>query len=167
MGTQSLFSRIHKRLASLSNWRRLIQDWYLDRRFGSINPTAPLGRRGEQVAARELRRKGLQIIAESESDRAGEIDLIALRKKPRLMVFVEVKTLSTTRPGHPADRVDENKQARITRAALRYLKRKRLLGIPCRFDVVAIWWPREEPQPTRIEHIESAFDATGVDAFFG
>ncbi|MEO9590800.1 YraN family protein [Rhodopirellula bahusiensis] len=144
-----------------------LRQWYNDHRFGAIDDHAQLGKRGEQVAAQLLRRKGLQVIAESESDRAGEIDLIALRKHPRLMVFVEVKTLSTSRPGHPADRVDENKQARITRAALRYLKRKKLLGIPCRFDVVAVWWPRDEPRPTRVEHYESAFDAVGIDSFFG
>lgn len=139
---------------------------FLDWRYGTIDASAPLGRRGEQAAARLLRQKGLQVIAESESDRAGEIDLIALRSRPRLIVFVEVKTLSTTLPGHPADRVDDKKQARVTRAALRYLKRKGLLGIACRFDVVAVWWPRDRDHATRIEHYESAFDATGVDGFF-
>jgi putative endonuclease len=158
--------RVPPAFSWLASHARRWQEWYIDRRFGAIDDDAPLGRRGEQVAARLMRRKGLQVIAESESDRAGEIDLIALRKRPRMIVFTEVKTLSTTRPGHPADRVDENKQARITRAALRYLKRNQLLGVACRFDVVAVWWPREEPHPTRVEHYESAFDAVGLDSFF-
>ncbi|WDQ17997.1 YraN family protein [Rhodopirellula sp. P2] len=158
--------RVPRALAWITSHAQRWHEWYIDQRFGAIDDDAPLGRRGEQVAARLLRRKGLQVIAESESDRAGEIDLIAIRKRPRLMVFVEVKTLSTTRPGHPADRVDENKQARITRAALRYLKRQKLLGVACRFDVVAVWWPGDEPRPTRIEHYESAFDAAGIDSFF-
>ncbi|SMP65336.1 putative endonuclease [Neorhodopirellula lusitana] len=136
-----------------------LYDRYLDWRYGTFDPQARLGRRGEQVAARHLRIKGLRVIAESESDRGGEIDVIAMDVKRRLIVFVEVKTLATRRPGHPADRVDENKQARIARAAMRYLKRKKLLGTPCRFDVIAVWWPTDEAQPTRIEHYESAFDS--------
>ena len=140
--------------------RRLAKRWD-DWRYGTVDPDAPLGRRGEQHAARLLRRKGVLIVAESESDRGGEIDLIAVDKRSRTIIFVEVKTLRTTRPGHPAERVDENKQARITRAALRYLKRRGLLGTPCRFDVVAVWWPAGSDEPTRMEHYEHAFEAAG------
>lgn len=138
-----------------------LHDRYIDLRYGSIDAAAPVGRRGEQAAARMLRRKGLAVIAESESDRAGEIDLIAIDRRQQKIIFVEVKTHSTTKPGHPADRVDAEKQGRVTRAALRYLKRKKLLGTPARFDVIAVWWPVESPQPTRIEHYESAFEAAG------
>jgi putative endonuclease len=138
------------------------QNW----RYGTFDPGATLGKRGEQVAARHLRMEGLQVIAESESDRAGEIDLIALDTKRRLIVFVEVKTLATRKPGHPADRVDEKKQTRIARAGLRYLKRKKLLGHPCRFDVIAVWWPSDKPQPTKVEHYQSAFDSPLDYQFF-
>lgn len=142
--------------------RQRYQDW----RYGTFDPNAKLGKRGEQVAARHLRMKGLRVIAESESDRGGEIDLIALDAKRRLVIFVEVKTLATRRPGHPADRVDENKQARIARAAMRYLKRKKLLGTAARFDVIAVWWPKDERLPTKIEHYESAFDSPLEYQFF-
>lgn len=138
-----------------------IRDRYTDWRYGTIDMTAPVGKRGEQAAARLLRRKGLTVIAESESDRAGEIDLIAIDERRKIIIFIEVKTLSTTKPGHPADRVDEAKQRRITRAALRYLKRKKLLGTPVRFDVVAVWWPKDKDEPEQMQHYESAFDAVG------
>lgn len=138
-----------------------IHDRYLSIRFGSVDADAPVGKRGEQLAARLLRRKGLIVVAESEADRLGEIDLIAVDQRRQLVVFVEVKTLSSSKPGHPADRVDEGKQQRITRAALRYLKRKKLLGTPARFDVIAIWWPAGWECPRRIEHFEAAFEAHG------
>ncbi|TWU43453.1 hypothetical protein Q31b_24940 [Novipirellula aureliae] len=138
-----------------------LQNRYLQWRFGAIDDDGPIGKRGEQAAARYLRQNGLLVLAESESDRAGEIDIIAVEPKKRLLVFVEVKTLATTKPGHPADRVDEMKQGRITRAALRYLKRKNLVGSACRFDVIAIWWPNEWEGPRKIEHYESAFEAVG------
>lgn len=145
---------------------RSIWDRYQDWRYGEIDLQAKIGVRGEQAAARMLRRKGLVVVAHSESDRGGEIDLIAIDRRKQVIVFVEVKTLATTKPGHPADRVDEAKQARITRAALRYLKRQRMLNVRSRFDVVAVWWAGNTPQPQRIEHYESAFDASGVNGFY-
>ncbi|TWT53100.1 hypothetical protein Pla22_07280 [Rubripirellula amarantea] len=134
---------------------------YIAWRFGSIDPTGNVGKRGEQAAARLLRRKGLRVVAESESDRGGEIDLIALDEKRKIVIFVEVKTHSTTKPGHPAERVDSEKQGRVSRAAMRYLKRKHLLGIPVRFDVIAVWWHSGNLEPDKIEHYEAAFECAG------
>lgn len=116
------------------------------------------------VAARELRRKGYRIIASSERGPTGEIDLIVLDDKT--LVFVEVKTLASQKPGHPADRVDLAKQRRITRAAIIFLKQNRLLEHRARFDVVAVWWPKSSPQPTKIQHYINAFDAQGDGQWF-
>jgi putative endonuclease len=138
-----------------------IRQTYTDLRYGPIDPDGSVGKRGEQAAARLLRQKGLVVVAESEADKAGEIDLIAVDQRHKTIIFVEVKTHSTTRPGHPAERVDEAKQGRVTRAALRYLKRKKLLGVTARFDVIAVWWPSGKPEPDRIEHYVSAFEAAG------
>ncbi len=138
-----------------------IRDSYIDMRFGAIDHDAPVGKRGEQAAARLLRRKGLVIVAESESDKGGEIDLIAIDRKRKTIIFVEVKTHSTTKPGHPAERVDAEKQGRVSRAALRYLKRKKLLGVRARFDVIAVWWHSGGESPDKIEHYESAFECAG------
>jgi putative endonuclease len=145
---------------------RRIYSAYLAWRFGEIDPGATLGTRGEQAAARFLRMHGYTIIAHSVVDRGGEIDLIMTDRKRSLLAFVEVKTLASLKPGHPAERVDENKQARITRAALRYLHRKNMLECKCRFDVVAVWWPTGSAEPTKIEHYPSAFDASGTDSFY-
>lgn len=134
---------------------------YVDWRYGRIDPSAKVGKKGEQAAARLLRRKGLAVVAESESDHAGEIDLIAIDERNKTIIFVEVKTHSTTKPGHPAERVDDVKQGRISRAAMRYLKRKKLLGTPVRFDVIAVWWHSDGPEPDKIQHYESAFECAG------
>ena len=142
------------------------QEFYLNWRYGRIDPKARIGKRGEQAAARLLRQSGLVIVAENEADRGGEIDLIAVDRQNRTVVFIEVKTHSSLKPGHPAERVDEQKQSRVTRAALRYLRRKHLLGVSARFDVVAVWWPSGLPKPVKIEHYESAFDAVGQHQFY-
>ncbi len=145
-----------------SQLRERIESW----RFGAIDTHASLGKRGEQFAARFLRRAGYKILAHRESDFAGELDLIVTDAANSQVIFVEVKTLASLKPGHPADRVDEDKQQRITKAALRYLKRHRLLECRCRFDVIAIWWPEGEKEPARLEHYQAAFEASGVNGFF-
>ena len=53
----------------------------------------PLGKRGEVAAARFLKRLGFLIVARSERDMLGEMDLIAVDQ--RTVVFVEVKTRSS------------------------------------------------------------------------
>ena len=129
----------------------------LDRRL-------PLGRRGENAAARYLRRLGYIIVARGERDAIGEIDVVAV--EGRTVVFVEVKTRATHDAGHPAEAVDEDKQRRLTRLALSYLKRHDLLECKSRFDVVAVTWPDDRQQPT-IEHYKDAFEAVGVDGMYG
>jgi putative endonuclease len=135
----------------------------LRRWFKNIRKPKTLGRRGEVAAARFLRRKGYQIIARGERDPFGEIDLIAV--DGRTVVFVEVKTRSSHAKGHPAEAVDRHKQHRLTRAALSFLKRHKLLECAARFDVVAVTWPVDQKRPL-IEHFPRAFEPIGRFQFF-
>jgi len=79
-----------------------------------------LGQRGEDAAAKFLRKLGYVIVARGHRDRIGEIDLIAV--DGRTVVFVEVKTRTSQDAGHPADAVDEHKQRQLTRLALAYIE---------------------------------------------
>lgn len=119
-----------------------------------------LGGRGERLAARHLRRRGMRIITRGYRTPHGEIDLIA--RDGGMLVFVEVKT---RRQGQPAEAVTPEKQRRLTLAALRFLKQHRLLDVPCRFDVVAIVWP-DDRKPPVIEHYQNAFPAVGTGQMF-
>jgi putative endonuclease len=123
----------------------------------------PLGRRGEDAAARFLKKLGYVIVARGHRDNIGEIDLIVV--DGRTVVFVEVKTRTSHDAGHPADAVDEKKQQRLTRLALAYLKRHDLLECAARFDVVAVTWPDEKGRPV-IEHFENAFQPQGFKGMF-
>jgi putative endonuclease len=128
----------------------------LDRRL-------PLGRRGENAAARYLRRLGYVIVARGDRGLIGEIDLVAV--DGRTLVFIEVKTRTSQDAGHPADAVDEKKQRRLTRLALSYMKRHDLLENSARFDVVAVTWPDKGSRPV-IEHFQNAFEPVGFDGMF-
>jgi len=115
-----------------------------------------LGDRGERAAVSYLRREGATILARGL--RRGELDIVALDGDT--IVFVEVKTRASSSAGEPADAVDNHKQARVTRAAQRFLKRHRLTGRRARFDVIAILWPASVRRP-QIEHYRNAFPAIG------
>ena len=116
------------------------------------------GQRSEKAAARYLRKLGYRILAANIADRLGEIDLLALDGES--LVVVEVRSTSTHDPQHAALSVDRIKQRKLTEAAVRFLSRRRLLGVNVRFDILAIAWPPEAIEPT-ILHIPQAFDPSG------
>ena len=122
-----------------------------------------LGERGERAAVKFLRRAGYVIVAHSIRDKAGELDIVAVQG--RTIVFVEVKTRTSHLAGQPIEAVDEDKQRRLTRLALRYLKRHDLLEKRWRFDVIAVTWPPDARRPV-IEHFCSAFEPTDVGQMF-
>jgi putative endonuclease len=136
-----------------------IRDWHRRR-----HEPESLGARGESLAARYLRRRRYIIVARSQRDSFGELDLVAIDK--RTVVFVEVKTRRSTDKGHPADAVHDEKQRRLTRLALAYLRRHDLLDNPARFDVIAIVWPDDARKPSSIEHFKNAFEPVGQGQMF-
>jgi putative endonuclease len=108
-----------------------------------------LGRSGEQLAARFLEAAGYRIVERNWRGTRGELDLIA--EHDDTTVFVEVKTRSGLRFGHPFEA--------ITPAKLRSLRR--LAGEWCaqagdargriRLDVIAVIGGLDGP--ARIEHL--------------
>ena len=109
--------------------------------------------RGEDHARRLLEAAGLHVLAARARYRVGEIDLIAIDED--LVVFVEVKSRASERFGSPAEAVTPRKQARLAKAALRYLAARGWLERACRFDVVEVI---EEPGcAPRLRHIVDAF----------
>lgn len=95
-----------------------------------------LGRFGEDLACRELERRGYLILARAHRSRFGEIDIVA--RHDGTLVFVEVKARDGLRFGDPAEAVTPEKQRRVAAMAEDYLARKGGADGPCRFDVVAI-----------------------------
>jgi putative endonuclease len=139
--------------------REFISAWW--RR---VFPEKSLGQRGEAAAARHLRRRGYKIIALGDRlKHRDELDIVAYRGKT--IVFAEVKTRTSSDAGHPAEAVDAAKQRRLTKLAVTFLKRHRLLEYSARFDVIAITWPADKRRP-KIEHIENAFEAVGQWEFY-
>ena len=110
------------------------------------------GKTGEDLACRELERRGYAIIARRHRCRGGELDIVA-RDGPTL-VFVEVKARDGRAFGDAAEAVTWQKQQRIVRLASEYVMRHHLSDSPCRFDVVAIQFDDGRPV---IEVFQDAF----------
>jgi putative endonuclease len=115
-----------------------------------------LGKIGEDLACRELQRRGYAILARRYRRRTGELDIVA-RDGPTV-VFIEVKAREGRKFGDAVDAVTGLKRRRMTRVALEYLVRHRLTDCPCRFDVVSIHMENEQPV---IELYQNAFSANG------
>ncbi|MDY7010536.1 MAG: YraN family protein [Planctomycetota bacterium] len=119
-----------------------------------------LGLKGEKLAARYLRRKGLKILARNYRCPPGEVDIIALDRSTRhsdgseTIVFVEVKTRSSDRYVEPESAVDAQKRLQLTRIAEYYLSRYDTNDYAARFDVVSVVI-REGEKP-QIRHITDA-----------
>lgn len=125
--------------------------------------TKRFGNKGERLAARYLRRKGFKILARQYATRWGEIDLIALDGET--IVFVEVKSRRSEAAGLPVEAITYDKQKKLTRMALAYLKRHGLLENSARFDVVAVLWP-DDAQRAEVQHYQNAFPAIGVGQMY-
>ena len=115
-----------------------------------------LGKHGEDLACRELRRRGYAVLARRYRTRWGEIDIVA--RDGDTLVFVEVKTRRSTGFGGPVAAVNYGKQRRLINMARSYL-----LGLhgpepPCRFDVVGVTLP--EGEPPALEVLVNAFGVT-------
>jgi putative endonuclease len=111
-----------------------------------------LGKKGEDRAAQFLVKQGYRILERNYRTRNGEIDLVMLHEGT--VVFVEVKTRTTDAFGAPELAVNARKQGRMIKAALGYIKYKKLHQVPCRFDVVAISSSAAQP----VELIKNAFE---------
>ena len=87
----------------------------------------------------------------------GELDVVALDGD--CIVFVEVRSTEGTDHARPAQSVDLTKQRKLTKLALSYLQKHRLLNRSARFDVLTVSWPAEASKPTIVLY-PHAFEAT-------
>lgn len=108
-----------------------------------------LGRNGEKLAERFLKKKGYKIIDKNYRVSFGEADLIALYDD--LLIFIEVKTRSDESFGTPAEAVGYKKQKTYEKLAGYFLKtHTEYENMAIRFDVI-------EVGGDQINHIEDAF----------
>jgi len=112
-----------------------------------------LGKRGEKIAERFLKKKGYRIVERNFRCPFGEIDLIAWDGDT--LAFIEVKTRSDKSFGPAEMSVDLRKQRHLSKASLAYMGKKNFNNLAVRFDVVTVIVSPEENETTLIKN---AFD---------
>lgn len=111
------------------------------------------GNIGEQIACNYLQKKGWKILERNfHYSKYAEIDIIA--KEKDCIVFVEVKTRTTTNYGHPFESINKTKLANIYKAALAYLKNTKEKYKSYRIDAISILGETTDTQKNNIEHLK-------------
>ena len=125
------------------------------RRNSGSDPRHALGRRGEKLAEKYLRKHGCKILHRNfRAKGGGEVDLVCRDIAENTLVFAEVKTRTSDEGGRPADAVDFAKEALIARGARAWLRLLDRPEVAFRFDIVEVIIGVGRP---RINVIKSAF----------
>lgn len=95
-----------------------------------------LGRRGEELAARELERRGWRVVERNWRCEAGEVDIVACRGAT--WAFVEVRTRRGEDFGTPEESLNAAKQARMAAVAEHYLAEHAIGEADWQLDLVAV-----------------------------
>ncbi len=112
-----------------------------------------LGAAGEDAVATWYEVAGYEVLDRNWRCRDGELDLVLAG--PGVVVFCEVKTRRSDTFGTPAEAVTREKQLRIRRLAIQWLKERNARARSLRFDVASV---RKHPgQAPVIEVLEAAF----------
>ena len=119
----------------------------------TLNPDAALGRRGEDLAHRYLRSKGLTILSRNYRPGGGDSEIDIVARDGDILVFVEVKSRSSAQYGSPDRAIDVEKQKHVVRAARAFATRAGIEWNRVRFDTVSIVFTK----PPSIIHQQDAF----------
>ena len=113
-----------------------------------------IGKMGEEIACKYLQRNKYIIIDRNFRCKQGEIDIVACDEKSKELVFIEVKTRSSTKYGRPSEAVRKQKKNHIIGSARYYNYKNKIKNIPIRFDVIEVFLCNSN---YRINHIKQAF----------
>ncbi|QYK61594.1 MULTISPECIES: YraN family protein [Paenibacillus] len=120
---------------------------------GSKDQRKAKGAMGEEAAALFLENLGYRIIERNWRCRSGEIDLIA--KQEHILVFIEVRSRSSSKYGTPAESVTARKIAQVRQTAAVYLHMNGIGEAPIRFDMISAQLTDEKAVVT--DHLIGAF----------
>lgn len=110
-------------------------------------PRKTYGQRGEDIAARALRKAGYRVLARNLRLGKYEIDIVA--RQDDTIAFTEVKTRRSNEVVQPEENVGSVKRRHIIHAARRYIEQNADPNQYYRFDIVSVILPDNgKPQVT-------------------
>ncbi|MGV6814412.1 MAG: YraN family protein [Phycisphaerales bacterium] len=119
--------------------------------------------RGEDAAARLMKRSGLRILARNLRLPIGEIDLLCLDPKSGTIVIVEVKARLVKSDAikhiNPTANIGSHKQHKLRTLARAIKKDARYANAPIRIDAVGVIFAEHCRAPIEIKHYPAAVGA--------
>jgi putative endonuclease len=112
-----------------------------------------IGKLGETLAVKYLKKQGFKIIETNYPCPIGEIDIVALQKD--CLVFIEVRTKTGSEFGTPEESVTAAKKKKMINTAYYYLKKNNSLESDWRIDFIAVELDQNY-KPSRIELFQNA-----------
>ena len=117
---------------------------------------AEIGRLGEKLAVRYLKKNGYRILDRNVHESHNELDIVALDKNEILFVEVNTRTLDDADQavGIAASAVNRTKQKATIAAALKYLKYnvpKRYISRQPTMDVIEVYLDKESHKLIKIK----------------
>ncbi len=114
-----------------------------------------IGKLGEKLAQKFLKKRGYRIRETNFRCREGEIDIVA--QQGDYLVFVEVRTKTSSDFGTPEESITRTKKEKLIAAALTYINTHQKLPPLWRIDVVALE-VNDKGKATRINLVENAIE---------
>jgi len=120
------------------------------------NERKKLGDFGEKLAQEHLKKRKYKIRETNFRCTEGEIDIVA--EQGECLVFVEVRTRTSTAFGTPEESITRAKREKLISLALAYRQTHKSLPSCWRIDVVAVE-VEKDGNVTRVEQIENAIQS--------
>ncbi len=112
----------------------------------------PIGKKGEDEASIFLQKKRYKVIERNFRGKNGEVDIIASTNN--VLVFVEVKTRTSSKFGTPFEAITHWKLEALVRTAQFYKATHKYLPDEMRIDAISVMLD-EANEVKSIEHIEN------------
>lgn len=113
-----------------------------------------IGMLGETIAKKYLINNNYIVLEKNFRIKQGEIDLIAIDKNRKELVFTEVKTRTNLKFGKPIEAVNNKKIKNIIKTSKNYIYKKRYENMNIRYDIIEIYLINNK---LKINHIKNVF----------
>ncbi|HZW48661.1 MAG TPA: YraN family protein [Bacillota bacterium] len=114
-----------------------------------------IGKLGEAAAASYLQKLGYRILQRNYCTPIGELDIVC--SLGNVLVFVEVKSRTSTSFGEAYLAVNAKKQQKLRKLALYYIMLECKAEPEYQFDIVSLWMQKQTGAVLDLQHYKNAF----------
>lgn len=103
-----------------------------------MNINGKIGKIGEIKSVEYLEKNNYEVINKNFNCKFGEIDIIAIDKKTKELVFIEVKTRTNFSYGMPIDSINNKKIKHLKNSIKYYISNNKVKGKDIRIDAIEV-----------------------------